>query len=268
MKDILQEIVDHKRIEVDRQKRLVPVATLDKQLAQEGKRPVRSMRAALEASPYGIIAEFKRRSPSKGWIFPEAEVEKVLPAYESAGASACSVLTDQTFFGGTLDDLRAARQLVELPLLRKEFVIDPYQLTEARVAGADAILLIAAILSPDECRLLSEQAHLLELEVLLEIHTETELGHLNPHVDMLGINNRNLGTFHTSLDHSFSLAAKMGAAPGNPLLVSESGILEPTTVKLLREQGYRGFLIGETFMKGGTPGETLTQFLKGIDHAR
>jgi indole-3-glycerol phosphate synthase len=267
MKDILQEIITHKRTEVAEQKKQVPSELLDQQLVQAMQRPTLSMRAALATSPTGIIAEFKRRSPSKGWIFPDAKVEEVVPAYEEAGASACSILTDNRFFGGTLDDLVAARKLVDLPLLRKEFIIDSYQLAEARVAGADAILLIAAVLTPAECLSLAQAAHALQLEVLLEIHSETELGHLNPFVDMLGINNRNLGTFHTTLDHSYHLAAKMREADNNLILVSESGIAEPSTITELRGKGFRGFLIGETFMRGETPGETLSNFIKGIHHA-
>jgi len=267
MKDILQEIIAHKRLEVAAQKKLVPPELLDQQLLQALQRPTRSMRVALASSPTGIIAEFKRRSPSKGWIFPDADVTTVVPAYEQAGASACSILTDNRFFGGTLDDLVAARKLVDLPLLRKEFIIDSYQLGEARVAGADAILLIAAVLTPAECLSLAQAAHALQLEVLLEIHSETELGHLNPFVDMLGINNRNLGTFHTTLDHSYHLAAKMREADNNLILVSESGIAEPSTITELRGKGFRGFLIGETFMRGETPGETLSNFIKGIHHA-
>lgn len=266
MRDILQEIVAHKRIEVEQQKKIVPQQTLDGQLEDAMKRATVSMRSALAASPTGIIAEFKRKSPSKGWIFPDATVEKVLPAYESAGASACSILTDYLFFGGTLEDLKTARELVKLPLLRKEFIIDPYQLNEARVAGADAILLIAAILTPEACYALAEKAHALQLEVLLEIHSERELEQLNPYIDMLGINNRNLGTFVTSVDHSFSLADKLQHLKSRALLVSESGISKPATVTKLREQGFRGFLIGEKFMWNGTPGETLADFLKGVNH--
>jgi indole-3-glycerol phosphate synthase len=267
MQDILQEIIAHKRLEVAEQKKKVPPELLDKHLAVAMQRPTRSMRNALAFSPTGIIAEFKRRSPSKGWIFPEAKVEEVLPAYEQAGASACSILTDSRFFGGSLEDLTIARKLVGLPLLRKEFIIDSYQLAEARVAGADAVLLIAAVLSPDECLSLAKAAHSLQLEVLLEIHSEAELGHLNPCIDMLGINNRNLGTFHTTLDHSYHLAAKMREANNDILLVSESGISEPSTINELREKGFSGFLIGETFMRGRTPGETLSKFIKGINHA-
>ncbi len=267
MKDILQEIIAHKRIEVEKQKLLVPPEKLAQQLALSTLRATKSMRMALASSPTGIIAEFKRKSPSKGWIFPEAEVTEVVPAYEASGASACSILTDQHFFGGSLEDLRKVRGLVSLPLLRKEFIIDPYQLSEARLAGADAILLIAAVLTPEECITLAKAAHQLSLEVLLEIHNESELGHLNDCIDMLGINNRNLGTFETSLGHSYRLAEKLRQLNSNALLVSESGISEPSTVTRLRTEGFRGFLIGETFMRGGTPGATLEKFLKGIDHA-
>jgi len=267
MKDILQKIIAHKHIEVEKQKLLVPPEKLAQQLALPTLRATKSMRMALASSPTGVIAEFKRKSPSKGWIFPEAEVTEVVPAYEVAGASACSILTDEHFFGGSLEDLRKVRELVSLPLLRKEFIIDPYQLAEARLAGADAILLIAAVLTPEECLTLAQAAHDLSLEVLLEIHNENELGHLNDCVDMLGINNRNLGTFETSLGHSYRLAEKLRQLDSNVLLVSESGISEPSTVATLRTEGFRGFLIGETFMRGGTPGATLTKFIKGISHA-
>jgi indole-3-glycerol phosphate synthase len=266
MQDILMKIITHKRLEVERQKEAVPPDILDGYLSDALKSPTRSMREALETSSTGIIAEFKRKSPSKGWIFPGAEVEKVLPAYELAGASACSVLTDQEFFGGSLEDLRSARQLVSLPLLRKEFIIDPYQLVGARVAGADAVLLIASALTPGMCFKLAREASEMQLEVLLEVHTEKELGHLNRYISMLGINNRNLGTFETSLDHSFNLAEKFLKMGIDALLVSESGISKPSTVNELRKSGFRGFLIGETFMRNGTPGETLSHFLKGISH--
>jgi len=266
MKDILQEIIENKRIEVENQKLQVPLKMLEEQLQQAMGRPVHSMRSALEASATGIIAEFKRRSPSKGWIFPDAEVDEVLPAYASAGASACSILTDSMFFGGTLDDLRKARNLVDLPLLRKEFIIDPYQIAEARVAGADAVLLIAAVLTPETCFSLARVARELNLEVLLEIHSDSELEFLNPYIDMLGINNRHLGTFETSLDHSFNMAERLSKLDSKVLLVSESGISQPYTVTELRAHGFRGFLIGETFMRGGTPGKTLTEFINGIGH--
>ena len=264
MQDILQEIILRKRIEVEQQIAAVPLKKLENKLTEALARPVVSMRSALAASSTGIIAEFKRKSPSKGWIFPDALVEEVLPAYEKAGASAGSVLTDRQFFGGCLEDLSAARRLVKIPLLRKEFMIDEYQLVEARIAGADAVLLIAAVLTPETCLSLARKAKELQLEVLLEIHSDKELEYLNGFIDMLGINNRNLGTFETSLEHSFELAEKLRGLKSSALLVSESGISLSTTVKELRQHGFSGFLIGETFMKGGQPGKTLSEFIKGI----
>ena len=169
----------------------------------------------------GIITEFKRKSPSKGWLHPGANVREVLPAYEKNGASACSVLTDSLFFGGSLGDLATARKVVDLPLLRKDFIINSYQLYQARVMGADAVLLIAACLTPAECLSLAETAHSLQLEVLLEVHSQQELDHLNPHVDMVGVNNRNLGSFHTDVENSFRLAELL---PKEVLKVSESEI--------------------------------------------
>ncbi len=268
MKDILQDIVANKRIEVERQKQAVKLQTLLGLGGERLERPTRSMRAALAASPSGIIAEFKRKSPSKGWLHPDAAVAGVLPAYEKGGASACSVLTDSDFFGGSIGDLCKARSLVDLPLLRKDFIIDEYQLYQARVMGADAVLLIAACLSPEQCLAFAELAHTLNMEVLLEIHSEAELEHLNPSVDMLGVNNRNLGTFHTDVENSFRLAEAMQTVTReknlSPLLVSESGISATDTVTSLRKAGFRGFLIGETFMKTEQPGETLAQFIGGL----
>lgn len=268
MKDILQDIIANKRIEVERQKQAVPLQTLLGLGNDRLDRPIRSMRASLAASPYGIIAEFKRKSPSKGWLFPDAAIADVVPAYETNGASACSVLTDSCFFGGSLGNLCQARSLVHLPLLRKDFMIDEYQLYQARVMGADAVLLIAACLTPQRCLALAELAHMLEMEVLLEIHAERELEYLNPCIDMLGVNNRNLGTFHTDLENSFRLAERMQAAVGvdetAPLLVSESGISSAETITQLRAAGFRGFLIGETFMKTGRPGEALSDLINGL----
>ena len=268
MKDILQDIIANKRIEVDRQKQAVRLQTL---LALGGERLERttySMRASLAASSSGIISEFKRKSPSKGWLHPDAAIAEIVPVYKEAGASACSILTDSQFFGGSLGDLCLARKLVDIPLLRKDFIIDEYQLYQARVMGADAVLLIAACLTPDQCLELAELAHTLQLETLLEIHSEAELEYLNPHIDMLGVNNRNLGTFHTDVANSFRLAEKMQEIVKEkdlaPLLVSESGISSTEAVSQLREAGFRGFLIGETFMKTQRPGETLQNFLQAI----
>ena len=266
--DILETIVENKRQEVARQKIAVPLDLLISLGARRMNRSIVSMRQALEQSSSGIIAEFKRRSPSKGWLYPNAGVADVVPSYEQGGASACSILTDGDFFGGSFSDLQNARSLTKLPLLRKDFIIDEYQLYQARVMGADAILLIAACLSIKECENLAKAAHQLDLEVLLEVHSENELSHLNENIDMLGVNNRNLGTFHTDIDNSFrmirSMKSEAGQGSSAPLFVSESGLSSVNVVNELREAGFRGFLMGETFMKTECPGETLADFIKEL----
>ncbi|MDR0961024.1 MAG: indole-3-glycerol phosphate synthase TrpC, partial [Mediterranea sp.] len=211
----------------------------------------------------GIIAEFKRRSPSKGWLYQQASPDKVCPAYERAGAAALSILTDEHFFGGSLRDLRTARSVVNIPILRKDFIIDEYQLLQARVVGADAVLLIAACLTPDMCAMLTTQAHRLGLEVLLEIHSVNELAYIHNDIDMVGVNNRNLGSFVTDVANSFSLGGWLQTS-GCDCFVSESGISQPDTICRLRDAGYRGFLIGETFMKTGEPAETLRGLLASL----
>ena len=264
MKNILRNIVANKRREVQQQKEAVGLSALLTMAASRMERPTLSMREALDRSASGIIAEFKRKSPSKGWLFPEASVENILPLYQRGGAAACSVLTDGDFFGGSLRDLQTARKKVNIPLLRKDFVVDEYQLFQARAMGADAILLIAATLTREACASLAKTAHSLHLEVLLEIHNEEELACLNPNIDMLGVNNRNLHTFHTDTQTSFRLAEyirKMLPGQDGPLLVSESGISEAETVCRLRRVGFRGFLIGEAFMKSRQPGEALAEFI-------
>ncbi|MDR1730191.1 MAG: indole-3-glycerol phosphate synthase TrpC [Prevotellaceae bacterium] len=269
MEDILHKITANKRIEIEAQKKILSFQSLSELVEKQSYR-TQSMRASLSKSPFGIIAEFKRKSPSKGWLHPEAKVDDIVPAYEKGGASACSVLTDNHFFGGSLEDLRKARSLVNLPLLRKDFIVDAYQLFQARLAGADAILLIASCLTPEACNSLAETAHSLGLEVLLEIHNESELTYLNAHIDMLGVNNRNLGTFHTDINNSFRLVEQMqehtNRAGGTaPLLIAESGISSPETVLQLRKAGFQGFLIGETFMKTDHPGETLAGFIRKLN---
>lgn len=264
MEDILQRIVAGKREEVAQRKMELPLPALRKWVEALPERRAVSMRHSLEASPSGIIAEFKRKSPSKGWLHPDAKVEEVLPAYERNGAAACSVLTDSPFFGGSPEDLRMARRCVHLPLLRKDFVIDAYQLYEAKLFGADAVLLIAAILTVEQCRALAEEAHRLGLEVLLEVHRTAELGHLNASVDMLGVNNRNLGTFHTDIANSAGIAEAirqhLHQTGLSPLLIAESGIQDVASIRQLQGIGYRGFLIGEAFMKTPSPGDTLATF--------
>lgn len=263
MKDVLEEIIAWKRIEVEQQKETLAPALLYRDvetLMQDGIE-VHSMHYALANSASGIIAEFKRKSPSKGWIHPDINPEDVVPLYAAGGASALSILTDEKYFGGCLDFIRRMRPLVQTPILRKEFIIDEYQLFQARQVGADAVLLIAADLKKQEVKSLTQIAHKLQLEVLLELHGEDELDYADLDVDMIGINNRHLGTFHTDVQHSFDMIGKL---PQDKVLVSESGISTPSTIRDLRAVGYRGFLIGETFMKEDNPGKALQQFIAQI----
>lgn len=278
MKDILEEIVANKRVEVAIAQQTVSLEYLKELTAQkikaDGQLKLRSMKSSLANSQSGVIAEFKRKSPSKGWIHADAKPEDVVPIYAKGGASALSILTDEKYFGGQLEFVRQMRTLVgETPILRKEFIIDPYQVFEARLYGADAILLIAADLEPASYAQLAKLAHDLGLEVLLEVHDPSELSYLQSFVpDMLGVNNRSLGTFHTDVQHSFDIAEAMQKAVAElqltddekPVLVSESGISKPEVVKSLRQVGFRGFLIGECFMKEVNPGEALTQFIEQV----
>lgn len=257
--DILSEIIANKRFEVDFQKRSISFEQLQESVDLSS--PTRSMRESLIKSDSGIIAEFKRRSPSKGWINEYAQPEDIIPGYEKAGASALSILTDEKFFGGTMRDVRTARPLTNLPILRKEFIIDPYQVYQARIIGADAILLIAAALEVNQCSELTQQAHELGLEVLLEIHSEDELVYINNDIDMVGINNRNLGSFHTDIANSFRLAELL---PTNKTLISESGISDTDTVRRLQMAGFKGFLMGETFMKTSNPANALREFITAL----
>jgi len=263
MKDILEEIVAHKRIEVAEQKEQTPprnlYAEVERMMAEGVTK--RSLSQALAEDDFGIIAEFKRKSPSKGWIKEDGKPEVIPLSYEKAGAAALSILSDEKYFGGCMDFVRKARPLVNLPILRKDFIIDEYQLFQARHIGADAVLLIAADLSKQEVNSLTALAHELGLEVLLELHAEHELDYAEVDVDAIGVNNRNLGTFVTDVQNSFRLAARL---PQDRVLVSESGISNPATIRLLREAGYRGFLIGETFMKTDNPGEALKSFISQL----
>ena len=264
MQDILQEIVANKRIELEQQKAIVPPATLYKnveELLAAGTQPHRSMRESLAASASGIIAEFKRKSPSKGWIKEEGQPDVIPASYCQNGASAISILTDEKYFGGSLRFLRTARPTVTCPILRKDFIVDEYQLYQAKAVGADAVLLIAADLTKGECKALAKKAHELELETLLEVHSEPELEYVGENIDMVGVNNRNLGTFHTDVANSYRLASLL---PKDYVLVSESGISNPQTVRELREAGFRGFLIGETFMKTPDPGASLASFIAQV----
>lgn len=265
MKDILEKIMDHKRHEVEIRKREFPLqdlaAVFENRMRQGELPPVRSLSNALRTSTSGIISEFKRKSPSKGWIARYADPSSVAPAYERGGATALSILTDAHFFGGSGTDLRMARPLVQLPILRKDFICDEYQLYEARLWGADAILLIASALERKACTALAYKAHELGLEVLLEIHHELELDYLYTAPDIVGINNRHLGTFDTDTEHSFRMSEQL---PADMTRISESGISDPSTVRYLRQRGFNGFLIGEHFMRDSDPGECLRQFLQKL----
>lgn len=262
MKDILSEIVARKRHEVREKKLLIPVTQLEGIIEQQ-PRKCRSMKDALLVSNTGIIAEFKRKSPSKSWINEGASIEKIAPDYETNGATAISVLTDTSFFGGSLNDLRTARQHVSTPLLRKEFIVDEYQIFEAKAAGADAVLLIAAVLSPLQSKDFTRLAKELGMDVLLEIHNEIEADYVTINNDVIGVNNRNLGSFETNVEKSFKL---INLLPKDAVLISESGISDPNVVKQLRNIGYKGFLIGENFMKTGDPGRSLSEFISEIEN--
>lgn len=257
MKDILSEIIANKRFEVDLQKQSISLEQLQNSLETTVKQ--RSLKEALKSSSSGIIAEFKRRSPSKGWINRKAQAEDIVPGYANAGASAVSILTDEKFFGGNLKDIKDARPLIDIPILRKDFIVDEYQLYQAKIIGADAVLLIAAALKKEELHALAAKAHELGLEVLLEIHSAEELKYINANMDVIGINNRNLGTFFTDVENSFRLAEQL---PSDAVLVSESGISDPATVKRLQKAGFKGFLIGENFMKTGNPELALKSFIE------
>lgn len=245
MADILQEIIAHKRQELELMRQKKP-----------------SMRQALLDSPSGIIAEFKRRSPSKGWIKEEGRAGEIPLSYQQNGAAALSILTDKHYFGGHDRFIVEARQSgVTIPVLYKNFVIDEFQLYEAALCGASAVLFIAACLSKQECKTLLQKAHALGLEVLLEMHSREELEYVELEPDMCGINNRNLGSFVTDVENSFRLAELL---PKDAVKVSESGISDPLTIRQLRQAGFRGFLIGETFMKTASPGATLKEFISKI----
>jgi indole-3-glycerol phosphate synthase len=253
--NILETIIAHKKKEVTTRKEDVPVADLEK--GRYFDRKTLSLRKSLlDEKKTGIIAEYKRKSPSKGIINNKDSVEAVTKAYYGYGASGISVLTDYTFFGGSLDDLLSARDN-SVPLLRKDFTIDEYQVIEAKSFGADVILLIAACLSPHEVKNLSQVAKNLELEVLLELHDEGELGHICDSVDLVGVNNRNLKNFEVDLEHSVRLAQKID---DRFIKVAESGINDVANIHYLKTHGFRGFLIGEHFMKQESPMQAFKNF--------
>lgn len=262
MADILEEIVAFKKKEVERYKKELSQVFLESRVEILRNSVTVSMKNALTQSDTGIIAEFKRKSPSKGWINKDASSSVIPLSYQNNGATALSILTDANYFGGSTTHIRMAKaSKVKIPILFKNFIIDEYQIYQARLSGASAILLIASCLTKEQCQDFVNKAHELELEVLLEMHTEAETEYAELGPDMCGINNRNLGTFETDVNNSFSLVSRL---PFDAVKVSESGISNPETIQQLRQAGFKGFLIGETFMKEPDPGLALSSFIAQI----
>lgn len=259
--NILDKIVEKKKTEVAEAKAKTSLQEL-RQYPLFSRTCYSLKESVTDPTRTGIIAEYKRASPSKGIINDRSSVQEVVRGYQDAGASAISVLTDPDFFRGSLADLMAAREVLHIPLLRKEFIIDSYQIAEAKAYGADIILLIAACLTSEELKSLSEYAKSLGLNVLLEVHNEEELERsLLESMDAIGINNRNLKDFSVSLEHSYTLVDKI---PNSFIKVSESGISDPNTIKDLQNRGFQSFLIGENFMKTENPGDAMKRFVSEL----
>jgi len=259
---ILDKIVATKKKEVTERKAKSSISNLQEQNKAFFYRDCISLSKRLkQEKQIGIIAEFKRHSPSKGFINKKADVVEVTQAYVKAGVAGISVLTDMDYFKGTTQDLSTAKLHNEIPILRKDFIIDEYQLVEAKCMGADVVLLIAAILNQEETDYLANAARSLGLEVLLEIHNEQELSHINQHISMVGVNNRNLDTFEVDLETSVQLVNKI---PNDFVKISESGISDVETIQALKQIGYDGFLIGECFMKTNDPGVACAAFVQEL----
>lgn len=257
--NILDKIIEHKKTTVSNRKNEISVSALQGYPSYHRK-TLSLKEFLLDETKTGIIAEFKRRSPSKGIINDKSDVLEVTKAYTENGASCLSLLTDQLFFGGSNEDLIAAR-VHNIPILRKDFIIDEYQVTEAKAIGADVILLIAACLSPEDVKRLAIFALSIGLEVLLELHDETELGHICDETTIIGINNRDLKTFSVDIDRSMRMAEKI---PADRIKVAESGINKIETIELFRQHGFKGFLMGENFMKEQDPGKAFKRFVQNI----
>ncbi|PQA95190.1 indole-3-glycerol phosphate synthase [Chryseobacterium shigense] len=251
---ILDTIIERKREEIAISKAEISIENL-KNSEFFGRKSF-SLKESLK-NKNGIIAEFKRQSPSKGVINDSVQPLEVTSAYENFGASGISILTDRDFFGGSFDDILNVRNHIHIPILRKDFMVDDYQFYEAKSMGADVVLLIAACLSPAQVQEFTELAHNLDLEVLLEIHTEEELKHCNADIDLVGINNRNLKDFKVDLHHSVLLKDQL---PKNVLSVAESGIYHIDDFQYLKEKGFDGFLMGEYFMKNQDPAKAFEEF--------
>ena len=260
MKNILDQIVEQKRIEVQEKQQVQSIEDLKQ--SSYFSQPVISAKASiLNPSRTGIIAEFKRKSPSKGFINANAKVEDVVKGYQQFGASVVSVLTDEDFFGGSITDLQTAKKQLEIPVLRKDFIVDDYQVYETKAIGADLMLLIAECLTKDEVYHLAKLAKAIGLEVLLEIHSEDQLEKVNEYIDLIGINNRNLKTFVVDTEKSKQILKQL---PTDLIKVAESGISDPEVVKDLKAAGFQSFLIGENFMKNENPGQAFQEFVNQI----
>jgi len=257
--NILEQIIEHKKLEVEKRKQIIS-ETLLRQTKNFDRNCFSLIDNLTNENTTGIIAEFKRKSPSKGFINELADVVEVTTGYTKGGAACLSVLTDTDFFGGSTADLLAAR-VNEIPLLRKDFIIDQYQIVEAKAMGADVILLIAACLTVEEVKKLSAFAVALGLEVLLELHDETELNHICDDTVLVGINNRNLKDFKVDINASLNMAKKI---PNTKIKIAESGISDVSMIKKFKEAGFKGFLIGETFMKESNPALAFDTFAKNI----
>ena len=275
--DILSAIISNKRKEIELQMEVISIQQLENIITNRdedintGKNtdlhnPIhKSLSKSIITSPTGIIAEFKRRSPSKGWINKGADIASVIEGYSKAGASGISLLTDEKFFGGNIKDLIEAKKNTDIPVLRKDFIISEYQIYQAKAVNADAVLLIAAALTKNECKALAHKAHELGLEVLLELHSEKELEYLGgdttDNIDLIGINNRNLGSFHTDIENSFRLIGKL---PEGYPLISESGISDAEDILHLKSVGFNGFLMGESFMRNDSPHQSLAMLIEKL----
>jgi indole-3-glycerol phosphate synthase len=261
---ILEQIIENKRQEVQTLKAARPLQELVKSGYFERK-TLSLTRFLADPDRTGIIAEFKRKSPSRGMINGNAIIEEVTTGYFRSGASALSILTDLEFFGGRNEDLTRARELNPIPILRKEFIIDEYQVLESKSIGADAVLLIAAVLDISQTKNLARLARSLDLQVLLELHQPAELDHLNEYIDLVGVNNRDLNTFAVDTEVSVRMAHDI---PADFVRISESGISSPLTIIKLKGYGYQGFLIGESFMRSHDPVVAFSAFVKSLlfDH--
>ncbi len=260
MNNILDEIIAKRKQTVSQLKQIIPIEGWE-MLPNFSKKTISLKRILEEGSTTGIIAEFKRASPSKGVINDKADILDVTGDYELYGAAALSVLTEPFFFKGDNDDLLNTAMIAGIPVLRKDFIFDKYQLTESKALGADVILLIAACLKPKEVQDLAIFAKQLKLEVLLEIHREEELEHICDEIDFVGVNNRDLKTFTVDINRSIELSKKI---PHDKIKIAESGIDKPETIKIFKEAGFKGFLMGEKFMKEEDPGKAFRQFAENL----